>query len=56
MNSRILGTVSIAALVVASAGLAGSPEPFIAAIPQVAPDLVSDFNGFYAGAAVIKFR
>lgn len=52
MKNKILGTVSVAAMAVANVGQAGSPEPFVAVIPPVAPVLVSDFNGFYAGAAV----
>lgn len=52
MNSKIYGTVSIIALVAANAAWAGSPEPFVVAIPQIASAIVSDFNGFYVGAAV----
>lgn len=53
MNMRIYGTVSMAALVSASAAIAGSVETPVAVLaPIVAPLVGSDFNGFYAGASV----
>lgn len=53
MNNRILGTVSVAALVAANNVWAGSPEPAIVfAPPVVASILESPFNGFYAGGMV----
>lgn len=56
MNNKMLGTMSLAAMSVANGVMAGSPEPFVPVIPPVAPVLVSDYNGFYAGAAVTSTR
>lgn len=53
MNYRILGTVSITALVTANAVSAGSPEPMVTIIPPVVASVTSSpFDGFYVGASV----
>lgn len=52
MNNRIYGTVSIVALLAGNVASAGSPGPLAIIPAAIDPAAISDFNGFYAGAAV----